>query len=167
MCSQKDKMTGSIRPCEHSTAKPSAVKSIRANKLKFTKRWSALVLSLDANRQFFKSCVRLPRPIGALRQTPLSRFDYRHAVFIKPLVVEMHRDSIPKSRNNPAIARTDVIPPCPAFLLVSNQIVRFILCNRQRYEPERAMTVSSSDLRQIRVATEIARSMIARINSNA
>ncbi|HVE77348.1 MAG TPA: hypothetical protein VNA89_00675, partial [Gemmatimonadaceae bacterium] len=40
----------------------------------------ALVTLVDAERQFFKSCVGLPQPWAAARETPLSHSFCQHAV---------------------------------------------------------------------------------------
>ena len=49
----------------------------------------ALVSLVDADRQFFKSCVGLPEPWATLRQTPLSHSFCKHAVASgQPLVIE-------------------------------------------------------------------------------
>src|SRR4051794_34482891 len=49
----------------------------------------ALVSLVDADRQFFKSCVGLPEPWSSRRQTPLSHPFCRHEVATgEPLIIE-------------------------------------------------------------------------------
>ena len=69
----------------------------------------ALVSLVDADRQFFKSCLGLPEPWNALRQTPLSHSFCRHAVASgKPLVIEDAREH-PLVKDNPAIQHLGVV----------------------------------------------------------
>jgi signal transduction histidine kinase len=53
----------------------------------------ALVSLVDADRQFFKSCVGLPEPWASARQTPLSHSFCQHAVELRaPLVIADARE---------------------------------------------------------------------------
>ncbi|CAA9377467.1 MAG: hypothetical protein AVDCRST_MAG64-389 [uncultured Phycisphaerae bacterium] len=69
----------------------------------------ALVSLVDADRQFFKSCVGLPEPWASLRETPLSHSFCRHVADSgEPLVVPDAREC-PLVRDNPAVADLGVI----------------------------------------------------------
>jgi len=69
----------------------------------------ALVSLLDADRQFFKSCLGLPEPWASQRETPLSHSFCQHAVTRRePLVVSDARED-PVLRDNPAIRDLGVI----------------------------------------------------------
>jgi GAF domain-containing protein len=69
----------------------------------------ALVALVDADRQFFKSCVGLPEPWATRRQTPLSHSFCRHEVAAcAPLVIEDAR-AHPLVRDNPAIVDLGVV----------------------------------------------------------
>src|SRR3954471_6239000 len=69
----------------------------------------ALVSLVDAERQFFKSCVGLPEPWNSLRQTPVSHSFCRHVVTSgEPLIVEDARTH-PLVRDNPAVRELGVI----------------------------------------------------------
>ena len=69
----------------------------------------ALVSLVDADRQFFKSCVGLPEPWASARQTPLSHSFCRHAVERRaPLVIADAREH-PLVRDNLGISGLGVI----------------------------------------------------------
>ncbi|HET7458172.1 MAG TPA: GAF domain-containing sensor histidine kinase [Gemmatimonadaceae bacterium] len=69
----------------------------------------ALVSLVDADRQFFKSCVGLPEPWASARQTPLSHSFCRHAVELRaPLVISDAREH-PLVRDNLGIPDLGVI----------------------------------------------------------
>src|SRR4028118_1712752 len=76
----------------------------------------ALVSLVDADRQFFKSCVGLPEPWASARQTPLSHSFCQHAVASRePLVVEDARQH-PLVKDNlavrdPGVAASPGAPP--------------------------------------------------------
>ena len=69
----------------------------------------ALVSLVDADRQFFKSCVGLPVEVAAARETPLSHSFCQHAVErAQPLVIDDARMH-PLVRENAALRDLDVI----------------------------------------------------------
>ena len=69
----------------------------------------ALVSLVDADRQFFKSCLGLPEPWASQRGTPLSHSFCQHAVASRePLLVEDSREH-QLLRDNPAIRDIGVI----------------------------------------------------------
>ena len=69
----------------------------------------ALVSLVDADRQFFKSCLGLPEPWASQRQTPLSHSFCQHAVASRePLLVDDSREH-ELLRDNPAIRDIGVI----------------------------------------------------------
>ena len=70
---------------------------------------AALVSLVDADRQFFKSCVGLPEPWQSRRQTPLSHSFCKHVVASgRPLVVDDARHH-PLVKDNPAVADLGMI----------------------------------------------------------
>ena len=69
----------------------------------------ALVSLVDADRQFFKSCLGLPEPWATQRGTSLSHSFCQHAVASRePLIVDDSREH-PLLRDNPAIRDIGVI----------------------------------------------------------
>jgi GAF domain-containing protein len=69
----------------------------------------ALVSLVDADRQFFKSCLGLPEPWASQRGTPLSHSFCQHAVASRePLLVDDSREH-DLLRDNPAIRDIGVI----------------------------------------------------------
>jgi GAF domain-containing protein len=69
----------------------------------------ALVSLVDADRQFFKSCLGLPEPWGSQREAPLSHSFCQHAVASRePLLVDDAREH-PLLRDNLAIRDMAVI----------------------------------------------------------
>ena len=88
----------------------------------------ALVSLVDSDRQFFKSCLGLPQPWAAQRQTPLSHSFCQHVVESRrPLVVSDAREH-PRLRNNPAIRELGVIAYAGAPLISPNGHVLGTLC---------------------------------------
>ena len=69
----------------------------------------ALVSLVDADRQFFKSCLGLPEPWATRRGTPLSHSFCQHAIARRePLIIpDARRD--PALRDNPAIRDLSVV----------------------------------------------------------
>ncbi|MFW6332793.1 MAG: PAS domain S-box protein [Thermodesulfobacteriota bacterium] len=77
--------------------------------VRFTKAPVALVSLIDADRQFFKSCIGLPEPWNTRRETPLSLSFCRHnRVAGKPLVISDAREH-PEFREHLAIRELSVI----------------------------------------------------------
>src|SRR4051812_34734442 len=69
----------------------------------------ALVSLVDADRQFFKSCVGLPEPWRSRRQTPLSHSFCQHAVTSgRPFIIEDARQH-PLVRDNLAVSELGVV----------------------------------------------------------
>jgi PAS domain S-box-containing protein len=69
----------------------------------------ALVSLVDANRQFFKSCVGLPEPWASQRETPLSHSFCQHVVSMRePLVIDDARLDF-RVKDNLAISDLGVI----------------------------------------------------------
>jgi PAS domain S-box-containing protein len=69
----------------------------------------ALITLVDAERQFFKSCVGLPEPWAARRETPLSHSFCRHTVETgAPLIIDDARGHA-LVRDNPAIEEMGVV----------------------------------------------------------
>ena len=63
----------------------------------------ALVSLVDADRQFFKSCLGMPEPWASRRGSPLTHSFCQHAVALRePLVISDARED-PVMRDNPAI----------------------------------------------------------------
>jgi GAF domain-containing protein len=87
-----------------------------------------LVSLVDSDRQFFKSCLGLPQPWAAQRQTPLSHSFCQHVVESRrPLVVSDAREH-PLLRNNPAIRDLGIIAYAGAPLISPNGQVLGTLC---------------------------------------
>ena len=88
----------------------------------------ALVSLVDSDRQFFKSCLGLPQPWAAQRQTPLSHSFCKHVVESRrPLVVSDAREH-PLLQNNPAIRDLGIIAYVGAPLISPNGHVLGTLC---------------------------------------
>jgi PAS domain S-box-containing protein len=88
----------------------------------------ALVSLVDAERQFFKSCVGLPEPWASRRESPLSRSFCQHVVTSgEPLVVEDARLH-PLVRDNPAIRELGVIAYLGFPLMVAPGLSLGSLC---------------------------------------
>ena len=76
---------------------------------KFTSAPVALVTLVDANRQFFKSCLGLPEPWQSMRETPLSHsFCQHNRIPRKPLLLEDARLH-PQFKDNLAIRDLKVV----------------------------------------------------------
>lgn len=76
---------------------------------RFTEAPVALVSLVDSNRQFFKSCIGLPKPWCLHRETPLTHSFCQHNRIIgKPLVVHDAREH-PIFKDNPAVRELNVI----------------------------------------------------------
>lgn len=69
----------------------------------------ALVSLVDEDRQFFKSCVGLPRPWADTRQTPLSHSFCQHVVSGAQALVITDARRHPLVRDNPAIDELGVV----------------------------------------------------------
>jgi GAF domain-containing protein len=88
----------------------------------------ALVSLVDSDRQFFKSCLGLPQPWAAQRQTPLSHSFCQHVVESRrPLVISDAREH-PRLRDNPAIRDLGVIAYAGAPLITPDGHVLGTLC---------------------------------------
>lgn len=88
----------------------------------------ALVSLVDADRQFFKSCVGLPEPWASVRETPLSHSFCQHTVASRqPLVIDDAREH-PLVRDNLAIPDLDVIAYAGIPLITSDGHVLGSFC---------------------------------------
>ena len=88
----------------------------------------ALVSLVDADRQFFKSCLGLPEPWATQRGTPLSHSFCQHAVASRePLIVEDSREH-ELLRDNPAIRDIGVIAYAGIPLIDANGHALGTLC---------------------------------------
>jgi signal transduction histidine kinase len=88
----------------------------------------ALVSLVDAERQFFKSCIGLPDPVAAARGTPLSHSFCQHAVErAQPLVIDDARVH-PLVRDNGALRDIDVIAYAGIPLMTADGIVLGSFC---------------------------------------
>jgi GAF domain-containing protein len=88
----------------------------------------ALVSLVDDDRQFFKSCLGLPQPWAAQRQTPLSHSFCQHVVESgRPLVISDAREH-PVLRDNPAIRDLGIIAYAGVPLIAPSGDVLGTLC---------------------------------------
>jgi GAF domain-containing protein len=88
----------------------------------------ALVSLVDDDRQFFKSCLGLPQPWAAQRQTPLSHSFCQHVVESgRPLVITDAREH-PVLRDNPAIRDLGIIAYAGVPLIAPSGDVLGTLC---------------------------------------
>jgi signal transduction histidine kinase len=88
----------------------------------------SLVTLVDADRQFFKSCIGLPEPWASARQTPLSHSFCQHAVELRqPLVIEDAREH-PLVRENLAIRDLAVIAYAGIPLATADGLVLGSFC---------------------------------------
>jgi GAF domain-containing protein len=88
----------------------------------------ALVSLVDADRQFFKSCLGLPEPWQTERETPLSHSFCQHAVALKePLIVDDAREH-PLLKDNLAIRDLGVIAYAGIPLIDSDGFALGTLC---------------------------------------
>ena len=69
----------------------------------------ALVSLVEADRQFFKSCIGLPEPWASARQTPLSHSFCQHAVTSRDLLAVEDARLHPLVKDNLAIRDLDVV----------------------------------------------------------
>lgn len=77
--------------------------------VRFVEAPVALVSLIDADRQFFKSCIGLPEPYHSRRETPLSHsFCQHNRIPERPLLIEDAREH-PLFQDNPAIADLHVV----------------------------------------------------------
>jgi len=83
----------------------------------------ALVSLVDADRQFFKSCVGLPEPWASRRETPLSHSFCQHVVTTKePLIISDARlDHL--VRDNPAVLDLGVIAYLGIPLAINGHVI--------------------------------------------
>ncbi len=89
---------------------------------------AALVSLVDADRQFFKSCLGLPEPWASRRETPLSHSFCQHAVAHRvPLVVDDARQDV-VLRDNLAIREMGVVAYAGIPLIDSAGNVLGTLC---------------------------------------
>jgi signal transduction histidine kinase/CheY-like chemotaxis protein len=83
----------------------------------------ALVSLVDAERQFFKSCIGLPEPWASRREAPLSHSFCKHVLATRePLVINDARLH-PLVKDNPAIADLSVIAYLGIPLAVDDQVI--------------------------------------------
>ena len=116
----------------------------------------ALVSLVDSDRQFFKSCLGLPQPWAAQRQTPLSHSFCQHVVESRrPLVVSDAREH-PLLRNNPAIRDLGIIAYAGAPLISPNGQVLGTLCAID-HEPRHWTT------NQVEILSNLAGSVLSEI----
>jgi PAS domain S-box-containing protein len=88
----------------------------------------ALVSLVDAERQFFKSCIGLPEPWASQRETPLSHSFCRHAVeSAEPLIIADAREH-PLVRDNQGIHELDMIAYAGIPLITSDRYVLGSFC---------------------------------------
>lgn len=88
----------------------------------------SLVSFVDADRQFFKSCIDLPEPLPSLRETPLSHsFCQHNRVAGHPLLIEDARTH-PIVNDNLAIRELNVIVYLGIPLVTSDGYVLGSFC---------------------------------------
>ncbi|MDG5816903.1 histidine kinase dimerization/phosphoacceptor domain -containing protein [Chitinispirillales bacterium ANBcel5] len=88
----------------------------------------SLVTLIDANRQYFKSCIGLPEPWQSSRETPLSHSFCQHNRIVgRPLVIEDARKH-PIFKENPAIWDLRVIAYLGIPLVTSDGYVLGSFC---------------------------------------
>lgn len=119
----------------------------------------ALVSLVDSDRQFFKSCLGLPQPWAAQRQTPLSHSFCQHVVESRrPLIISDAREH-PLLRNNPAIRDLGVIAYAGVPLITPTGQVLGTLCaidhEPRHWTPE-----------QIEILSNLAGSVLSEIQLN-
>lgn len=120
----------------------------------------ALVSLVDSDRQFFKSCLGLPQPWAAQRQTPLSHSFCQHVVESRrPLVVSDAREH-PLLRNNPAIRDLGIIAYAGAPLISPNGQVLGTLCAID-HQPRHWTT------EQVEILSNLAGSVLSEIQLHA
>lgn len=88
----------------------------------------ALVSLVDADRQYFKSCIGLPEPWQSLRETPLSHsFCQHNRIPRRPLLIEDARQH-PTFKDNPAIRDLKVVAYLGFPLVTSDGFVLGSFC---------------------------------------
>lgn len=88
----------------------------------------ALVTLVDANRQFFKSCIGLPEPWSRWRETPLAHSFCQHCVATHaPLVINDAREH-PLVRDNLAIRDLNVVAYLGVPLAITGGVVVGTFC---------------------------------------
>ena len=88
----------------------------------------ALVSLVDADRQFFKSCIGLPEPWASQRETPLSHsFCQYNRIAKQPLLIEDARTH-PLFKNNLAVRDLNVIAYLGIPLVTSDGYVLGSFC---------------------------------------
>ncbi|UFS72675.1 ATP-binding protein [Geomonas sp. RF6] len=123
----------------------------------------ALVSLVDADRQFFKSCIGLPEPWQAQRETPLTHsFCKYNRVAGKPLVIEDARQD-PLFRDNLAVKDLNVIAYLGMPLVTADGYILGSFCvidgkPRQWTEEEISIVakLSYAVMTEIQLRTEIA-----------
>jgi len=119
----------------------------------------ALVSLVDSDRQFFKSCLGLPQPWAAQRQTPLSHSFCQHVVESRrPLVISDAREH-PVLRDNPSIRDLGVIAYAGVPLITPTGHVLGTLCAID-HEPRHWTT------EQIEILSNLAGSVLSEIQLN-
>ncbi len=102
----------------------------------------ALVSLVDAERQFFKSCMGLPQPWATRRQTPLSHSFCQHVVDANAILMVNDARSDSRVRGNQAIADLGVIAYIGAPLTMSDGSTIGALCaidaEPREWSPEHA-----------------------------
>jgi hypothetical protein len=119
----------------------------------------ALVSLIDADRQFFKSCLGLPEPWQTERETPLSHSFCQHAVASKePLIVDDAREH-PLLKDNLAIRDLNVIAYAGIPLVDSDGFALGTLCTIDdhprvwtRHQVALLKDIAASVLREIELA---------------
>ncbi len=122
----------------------------------------ALVTLIDADRQFFKSCIGLPEPWQSLRQTPLSHSFCKHnRVAGQPLLIEDARRH-PLFRDNPAIRDLQVIAYLGIPLVTSDLYILGSFCiidsvprQWQQEEVSIVQNLAAAVMTEIQLRTEI------------
>ena len=133
----------------------------------------ALVSLVDADRQFFKSCIGLPEPWMSARETPLSHSFCQHAVQLgEPLLIEDAREH-PLVRDNLAIPDLGVVAYAGIPLTTADGLVLGSFCVidgiPRAWTPEQVATlrdlagaaITEIELRSALRATEAARAEAA------
>lgn len=129
---------------------------------------TALVSLVDADRQFFKSCIGLPEPWRTLRMTPLSHsFCQHNRIVNQPLLIEDARVH-PLFKDNPAVPDLNVIAYLGFPLVTSDGYVLGTFCvidsKPRRWKKEEIAVVqdlTAAVMTEIQLRTEISARTIA------
>lgn len=129
---------------------------------------TALVSLVDADRQFFKSCIGLPEPWRTLRMTPLSHsFCQHNRIANQPLLIEDARVH-PLFKDNPAVPDLNVIAYLGFPLVTSDGYVLGTFCvidsKPRRWKKEEIAVVqdlTAAVMTEIQLRTEISARTIA------